>query len=691
MIDFLTHAMASFLRKACNFMRWALLPALALLAQMAQADHAPALSMEPADAAQTRVKLLYWHEKAVQASVEQLALPEALNRFTPLADEQMFWLKPKERVWLRMEIERLPSSKDEHWALWLPLPLIDMVTLYELDAANGQWRSSQAGDRVAVSKWLEPGRYPRFHLDLPVGRTLIYLKVEGSTPVSLPLHLGTEVHAQQDDRLGLLGLGTIMGVLLTLVLVCMVTAYTYRDKLYLLYGLYVLIMVLAVGAYTGLSAYLLWPHMPDWADAAQGVLTIITAGGAVYFIEALLGGRQFAKLMSRTLHTLAAAALPLAVVYYLVSRSVGVVLLGSYIIVVTGIGLSLAARAWRRGDRVGKWVIFAYTPLALAVLLALARAQGWISVSWLVQYGVVVALLIEVPMMMVALNTRSRERHEIQTREAAMTTQDALTGLLAEHTFDDRLKQTLARYVKKREDAAVVVISLVNYESILAAHGARVGEQSILRTVIKLRRVLRDVDTVARLSNSYFGLIIEGVDQRSRITDIGARLVAQGLMPLPGLKPEVTLQFHIAASLLRESAQPGLDIKTALYNLLGTMSRRTRRPIRFLEADGAGDQPLSVKSVLPAAKAEAQSMRPSRAAVTGAATASSTVLTQRPDLGELAQPRHETWSQAAQQSEHSSLLSSLPHSEPPSESSSHPPSESSTQGIETTQPDTLRS
>jgi two-component system, sensor histidine kinase LadS len=594
MIRFLALTEAHYFSKACQCMRsglgWVLIVFFALSASASRADHAQSLIIHEQDQPFLTGSAHFWHEKPNKTRIEQASVPAFAPNFMPLQDETMFNLQPQDRLWIRLDLDRQALEK-AHWMLWLPLPLLDVVTLHQ-SGADGKWVSSRAGDKVSVAHWPEPGRYPRFHLELPPGKTSLYLEIQGSTPLSIPLHIGNEVLAQQADRTGFLGMGLIVGVLLTLVLMCFVTAYTYNDKLYLLYGFYMLVMILAVGAYTGLSAYLLWDKSPKWADAAQGALALLTAGGALYFIEAMLGARQFARRLSLALLTMGALALPLAIIYVFVPRSVGVVILGVYMLMVSFTGLTLASRAWRRGDQVGKWIFFAYLPLALAVLLALARAYGWVVVSWVVQYGVVVALLIEAPMMMVALHARSRQRHEINTREQALNTQDALTGLLTEHIFDDRIRQTLRRSAKRKEDAGIVLISLVNYDSIAAAYGLPVAEQSVLRAVIKLRKVLRDADTVARVGTSKFGLILEGVSHRSRVTDIGARLIAQGLMPLPGLVPEVTLQFHLVAVLMREMPADGNDVKQDLLALLATMSRRTRRPIRFLEAMTTGGTPL---------------------------------------------------------------------------------------------------
>jgi two-component system, sensor histidine kinase LadS len=604
MIRFLALAFAHYLGKALKCMRsgqfskraLVLLGAWLLAMGAAYADHSSSVVIADSERDVFSANAFFWHEKPAKVGIEQASDAKSAANYMPLLQETMFDLKPQDHLWVRLDIDRKDASMD-HLSVWIPLPLIDSVTLYQKQA-DGNWRVLKAGDRVAVASWPEPGRYPRFQVDLAAKTSSLYLQVQGSTPLSLPIYMGSEVHAQAADREGFLGLGLMIGVLLTLVLVCIVTAYTYRDRLYLLYGGYMLIMILAVGSYTGLAAYLLWDQSPRWADASQGALAILTAGGALYFIEALLGGRQFAHRLSAFLLGLGVLALPLALLYCFVPRSMGVAILGVYMLLVSGIGLSLASRAWKRGYQVGKWVFLAYAPLVLAVLLAIARAYGWISVSWVVQYGVVIALLIEAPMMMVALNVRSRERHEIRTREQAMATQDALTGLLKEHIFDDRVRQTMARAIKRRDDSVIIVISLVNYEAIIQAHGLPVAEQSVLRAVIKLRKVLRDVETVARVGTSHFGLILEGVTHRSRVTEIGARLIAQGLMPLPGLVPEVTLQFHIAAALMCESPAHQRDLKAELMDVLNTMSRRTRRPIRFWEPTVSGGTPLTATPAL---------------------------------------------------------------------------------------------
>src|SRR5206468_3062665 len=133
----------------------------------------------------------------------------------------------------------------------------------------------------------------------------------------------------------------------------------------------------------------------------------------------------------------------------------------------------------------------------------------------------------------------------------------------------------------------IMYIDLVNHARIREYFGTSAAEQSLLRSVIKLRRLLRDVDTVARAGEARFAVILEGASARSSVTERATRLIAAGLMPLPGLKPDVTLQFHVAALLLSDRPMEAEDIQTALGEQLARMSPRTRRPIRFIQPEQA--------------------------------------------------------------------------------------------------------
>jgi two-component system, sensor histidine kinase LadS len=190
-------------------------------------------------------------------------------------------------------------------------------------------------------------------------------------------------------------------------------------------------------------------------------------------------------------------------------------------------------------------------------------------------------------LLLAALFIRSRDRHSAQVREQALSTQDALTGLLAPHLFTDRIRQVVARHRRDGISAAVMYVELVNHQRVREYFGPSIADQSVLRSVIKLRRLVRDADTISRVGENRFGVLLEGAASRASVTERATRLIAAGLMPLPGLKPDVTLQFHVVAVMLNEAPLEAEEVEATLCRQLARMSPRTRRPIRFIDAEPA--------------------------------------------------------------------------------------------------------
>ena len=249
-----------------------------------------------------------------------------------------------------------------------------------------------------------------------------------------------------------------------------------------------------------------------------------------------------------------------AAAYMVVPRGTGVVLLAMHLFSVSALCLWAAAATWRRGDPVGLWLLLGILPMACAVVLAMGRAVGLLPSFWLTEYALVLALALGVPMLFGALDSRSQVRRSVELRRLAAADQDALTGLMKRDPFVARLRQAIARYQRRGEGAAVAVIELANHGWIQKTLGAEAAEEALLRAVIKLRRLVRDVDTTGRLGENRFGLILEGVSMRRPMNSVGSRLVAAGLMEEPGRPRDVVLHFHVAALVLGEHAAPAADL-----------------------------------------------------------------------------------------------------------------------------------
>lgn len=523
-----------------------------------------------------------WVDAQGAADISQVSDARGPAAFEPALPGAFYRLGDHGALWLRLKLQRLPAERQD-WVLEVPMPLVDLVTLYQQPQAGGRWQGESAGDTLAVTHWPEPGRYPVFRLDLPAGETReIFVRIHHVRGADFPIRLVTETAHDQQVQLEYVALGGAFGAMLLLILACAAWSWVYRDPLFAWYAVYAALTSLAVASFTGVAAHLLWPGFDALQDAPTPMLACLAVGAALLFVRNTLGLRRRLPVQDRLVLALGAAGIVLAIVPPFAAKSVYLPLAGGYIGVASLLVIGVAAFAWWRGDTVGRWVFAAQAPMVLAASTAAFRALGWARIPFASQYMVVAALALEVPLLLVALFIRSRDRHGAEIREQALSTHDALTGLLAPHLFHDRLRQVIARHARDGSDAAVMYIDLVNHARIRDYFGSAVADQSVLRSVIKLRRLLRDVDTVSRLGEARFGVILEGASSRHSVTDRASRLIAAGLMPLQGLKPDVTLQFHVGAVLLNEVTLEADELQATLDAQLARMSPRTRRPIRFL-------------------------------------------------------------------------------------------------------------
>ena len=536
----------------------------------AQANASPLLSLEG------------WVEDGRQASIEQVSTSLA-SRFKPVQADAVHALGPDKTLWLRLRLQG--NTPSPYWGLDIPVPLLDAVTFYQR-GPDGRWSVQRAGDTVAGADWSRSARYASFDLHLPAGSPReVYVQVRHRDAIGFALRVAPAATLELEHKLEYLALGMVFGTLLLLTAWCVIQAVTHRDLAYAWYTLYALTMTLTMAAATGLGTQLLWDHSPGWADAAQGVLPIVLTGVNTLFLRHLcdLGARFPA--VDRLALGAGILILLLAVAYVWVPGPVANALFTFSLLAAIGLTYGLAGLAWRRGDPVGGWVLLAYAPMGVTLVLVVLRLYGWMTASWLTFDASAAASALAVPLLLGALNARSRERHGVQTRVNKLTQQDALTGLLSAAAFERQLKNAVSGAIMRKEAAAVAVVEVVNLQAIRQSYGDEMAEQCLLRAVIKLHRVVRDSDPAGRIGPGRFGLVLEGVRSRPELQDRMVRLVSAGLTPAKGAALDIPLQFHVACVLLNERVLTAPLILRELDHLLGRMSPRTRRPIRFLEPD----------------------------------------------------------------------------------------------------------
>ena len=129
-------------------------------------------------------------------------------------------------------------------------------------------------------------------------------------------------------------------------------------------------------------------------------------------------------------------------------------------------------------------------------------------------------------------------RHAVERRQAEqhlsyLAQYDPLTALANRSLFHDRLVHALAVAKRKKQEVGLVLLGLDRFTYLADTVGTDGCDEILKETADRLKKCMREVDTVARLEGDEFTCLLEGINSRSdteivakRVFDCMAKLFA---------------------------------------------------------------------------------------------------------------------------------------------------------------------
>jgi diguanylate cyclase (GGDEF)-like protein len=115
------------------------------------------------------------------------------------------------------------------------------------------------------------------------------------------------------------------------------------------------------------------------------------------------------------------------------------------------------------------------------------------------------------------------EHAGLRSRMSALALSDSLTGLSTRRIWDDELPRELARARRGESPVSVAVLDIDHMTAFNMLRGEQEGDRLIKETASRWRAELREVDTLARLDGTEFGILLpscalgEAVDVLDRV------------------------------------------------------------------------------------------------------------------------------------------------------------------------------
>lgn len=144
------------------------------------------------------------------------------------------------------------------------------------------------------------------------------------------------------------------------------------------------------------------------------------------------------------------------------------------------------------------------------------------------------------------------ERKQAEERIEALAHSDSLTGLPNRALFYDRLRQAIGLARRDRHELALLYLDLDRFKAVNDTLGHPAGDELLTRTAERVRRLVRESDTVARIGGDEFTVILPKITSRQDAADVAKKII--GALSAP---------FHLGER--KQKARIGTSIGIAIY------------------------------------------------------------------------------------------------------------------------------
>jgi diguanylate cyclase (GGDEF)-like protein len=448
-------------------------------------------------------------------------------------------------LWMRYDFTGLDGQR--RWRLLLTgAALLNRASLF-VRGPDGRWEEQVAGDHTPVAQWHRPHFTPLFTLPQQPGE--VWLRLENRpAPVSPFVQLLRAESVERNANWTYLLVGGYVGFCLLVFVVGLMHARLYGDIAFDAYCLYVACMLLFQLSFTGLGGLFLWPGSALFNDWAPSIFMFFMVAAGIWFIREATALKRHSRIVDRAAVGFSLFGALFAFVYAFDPNPTAFAILNVYALASVLLSISLCLWTWRKGEAYSWWLFLGFLPVHIAYPFPALRVAGVLPDSWATQYAVLIGTVIEIPLLLYILHRRAKDFNENRARLRVLDSTDPLTGLVITPVLRLRLRDALRRGRRAGSRCAVLLVELANHAEIASRMGREAGDRALVVAASRLSSVVREVDTVCRIENARFAVLLEGPQPDEARRKLAQHVVARGLEPVMQLAPDLTLRFRVVSA-----------------------------------------------------------------------------------------------------------------------------------------------
>jgi signal transduction histidine kinase len=282
--------------------------------------------------------------------------------------------------WVRLSVEN--KSNETQLCIDLKQPSLDEVSFY-FPTSDGYYASELLSDRVPISARDIQFQNYTFRLNISNNQTkTIYLKVKSGDQIQLPVAVGTVSQVTSNHQQKDFWFGIYSGIFLAMVITSILIYYRTKEKGYLHYVGYVLILYLTQANFQGYTLRLFWSWAPDFERYSVFVLSALVGIVGIVFIANYIQSNRYARWSDKYFKFAIFNYSLVIVISLLGSYNFAYNILQANASMVALFILFVTYKVWKQGNRQAGNLLLAWGVFLFGIVVFVVKDFGLVPYNW---------------------------------------------------------------------------------------------------------------------------------------------------------------------------------------------------------------------------------------------------------------------------------------------------------------------
>ena len=492
------------------------------------------------------------HSSYLKETGTRLAINEAIEAYgngnfragdTPVLDFGI----GSQPVWIHFDVENM-TGKSLLRRLSMETSWLDKVDIY-FRAGRDVIATYHLGDGLEFAQRPIDSRFFAVDHAFDTGISGVFIRVETSDPMVVPVFLRTPGAAVSFDRWQSYSYGFVYGFLFALLAYNAILYIGLRSRRYIFYAVYLASFALLNIAYTGHGFAWLWPERVGLQLWIIPFLMELYGMTGLLFAASFLDTRSnFPRMHRIVIQICALFALLLLAAFLFDYNASGLAVAFVFVFVFSCLMILLGVLAVRSGHKPARYFLFGAIAAMAGALLTDLSVAGYIPYNAFTYRAVEIGMLIDASVLALALAYQFRVGQQEKFQAELMARVDPLTGMNNRRAFYQIAKPVWSTALRNLRDISIIELDIDRFKQINDTHGHACGDEVLIAVAAILARSARDGDVLARWGGEEFILLLPETNLDAAIA-LAERLrvvIAEMRLPYHGENISFTASFGVA-------------------------------------------------------------------------------------------------------------------------------------------------